>query len=89
MNYNSRLQRLESKYSPPKPPYVRAMYEYADDRRLAAVVISGRRVERAPGECKAELAARASAGLRLDAIVWRDIIDARDGRPYPWVDDAR
>lgn len=90
MNYHSRLQRMEAKYLPRQAPFVRAMYEYGEDRRLAAVVISGRRFERLPGESKSGLTARVSEGMAMDPsqIIWRDIIDARDGKPYPWADDV-
>lgn len=80
MNYHSRLQRMEAKHLPRQAPFVRAMYEYAEDGQISAVVIGKRRVERLPGETKDQLSARASEGLG-ENVIWRDIIDARDGKP--------
>jgi len=86
-NYDSRLQRLESRLAPAaKPPhYTLVIDEYGDDRRLHALTVGDQRVKRLPGESKKDLYGRATAGV--EHIMHLKVVDARDGRPYPWADD--
>jgi hypothetical protein len=80
-NLDRRLATLEAPYLQRGQSTVVGAYVYGPDRRLAAVTIGQRKVERMPGETKAALAARATADMEHAWIILRDFVDARDGKP--------